>query len=324
MIIAVVLAGGTAWSQDSSGDELPYVMAGKVSCDSADPSVTITKVEAGLALAVRATQQYRYLPTSHRDSIVNQMSEDVVSFADVAQIADASAICFARTRRFVNLVRTEITWVDSTSFERSRADAGLASIRFENEEGLVADPAILASQQRALMKIFGDTALYADLDTGLNTLPAHVVGIGGIVFETDSTIEPPWDLFRGATLVSYDLAQTVVHELQNRPYLTIVDIETRDSMYALGGLLLVVNDRPVANTELRIMRLFAIDHLVIGTFKRTANGANLSLQWCTVNEDGSYTVLDTSTAFVAEDTVSDVRGAIVECLATLLPLTSKP
>jgi hypothetical protein len=224
----------------------------------------------------------------------------------------------------VNLVRTEITWVDSSAFERSRAHAGLAAIRFETNQGLVADPAILASQQRALMKIFEDTTLYADLDTGLNTLPAHVVSVGGIVFESDSTIDPPWDLFRGSTLVSFDLVQTVVHELQNRPYLTIVDIETRDSMYALAGLLMVVNNRPVANTELRILRLFSIDRIVIGKFKRTLEGATLSLQWCSVGEDGAYTILSTSTALVAADTVSDVRGAIVECLAALLPPISQP
>ncbi len=322
-IVASLLLGGSASAQDADVSELPLVIAGNVSGDSADAIVTSGKIEAGLALAIGAARQYRYLSTVHRDSIVDSMSGNTVTFADVAASAGASAICFARTRRFVNLVRTEITWVDSTNFTRSRPGEGLAAVRYEGDSGLVADPAILASQQRALMKALGDSTLYEDLDTGLRTLPAHVVAVGGIVFDADSSIMPPWDLFRGSTLVSYDLAQTVVHELQDRDNLTIVDLDTRDSMYALAGLLMIANDRPVANTELRIMRLFAIDHIVIGTFTRESDGAALMLQWCSVEPDGSYSVLEESRAHVAEDTVSDVRGAVVECLAKLLPPTSQ-
>ena len=90
-------------------------------------------------------------------------------------------------------------------------------------------------------------------------------------------------------------------------------------MYATGGLYLVENDRPAANSELRILKLFGVDAMISGSFTPKGTSAELELHEMLIKPDGSFTSGDGVTAAVGEDKTEELRGAVVECLEGLYP-----
>ena len=304
--------------QDELSD-LPVIMPGEINVVPNDTIVTSQKVEAGLLLAIGASNHFRYIPTTLRDSLLNAAGEPS-TMAEAATQLEASAIGFVTVQRFVNLVRAEVTLAEGNNFEDRRTGVGMAAIRYAaDNDDPVADPAILAAIQRAFIGITGDPDLYRDLDTGLRVVPARVIAPGGISFPPTTADKPQWDLFKAPTVVSFDIVQTIVHALQDREDLIVVDVETRDSMYATGGLYLVENDRQAANSELRILKLFGVDAMISGSFSPQGTSAELELHEMLIKPDGSFASGDGVTAAVAEDKTEDLRGAVVECLEGLYP-----
>jgi len=300
--------------------KLPSVMPARIVDDSTDAAVTATKVEAGLALAFDLTERFEYVPSTLRDSLVALRTSEPVTTLQAAEIVQAQIAVFASCVRVANLVRAEVTLRSGDSLETERRGVGYAAIRHYNDSGVVADPAILTALQRALCEALQEPDLYAGAPTDLRTGPTTLVGIGGIAFENDSTVVPHWNLFEDRTVVSFDLAINLVHELQSSPALTVVDLDTRDSMFAMGGMLLIENDRPVSNFELRILRLFDVHQIITGSFVRDAKGAILTLQWCRIEPDGRYTVERTAQRRVDEDSAVTAREAMLACTADLVRL----
>lgn len=319
LVLTLIVQG--AVDARGQNNTLPIIMPATINVDSADPTLSVEKVEAGLVLAIGASRMFRYIPTQLRDSLL--LSDSLgqpPTVADAASRLNASIVCFVQVRRFMNLIRSEVTFVEDRDFTKSRSGVGLASIRYaDGKNAPVADPAILASIQRALMNVLQDGSVYSDLDSGLNVRPASVIVPGGIKFTSYAAEGSQWELFKAPPVVSYDIVQTVVHALQDHQDVIVVDVETRDSMYATGGLYLIENNKPLANTELRILRLFEVDLAISGSFKQLMNKAVLELQLLAIQEDGSYRTLKASLKDVDNDTTSDLRGMVVEALEELLP-----
>lgn len=290
------------------------VMPAQIADDSTDPAITATKVEAGLALAFDLTERFAYVPSEVRDSLVLARTSDPVTTLQAAHIVQADIAAFANCIRVANLVRAEITLRSGDSLNIEQRGVGYAAIRHYNDSGVVADPAILTSLQRALCTALGTDSLYAAAPDDLRTVPSTLVGIGGIAFEDDSTISPHWSLFEDRTVTSYDMVINLVHDLQSHPDLTVVDLDTRDSMFAMGGMMLIENDRAVSNTELRILRLFDVQHIIMGSFTRDGKGALLRLHWCTIEPDGRYTIERTAERRINEDSIVEARKAVLACV----------
>ncbi len=294
------------------------VMAAVIADDSTDASVTATKIEAGLSLAMDLTERYLYLPTVVRDSLVRERTAEPVTTLQAVSITGAQMAIFARCIRIANLVRAEIALRSGTDLETEQIGVGYAAIQHVRDSVVVADPAILAALQRALCQALSDPLLFDSAPKDLRVVPTTLVSIGGIEFTNHADL-PLWSIFEDRTVVSYDLAINLVHALHERSSLTVIDLDTRDSMYALGGLYLVENDRPVSNSELRILRLFDVQTVVTGSLTRDEQGAVLRLHWCRIEPDGRYTVQETATLRVASDSLTDLRRLVLECASELGP-----
>lgn len=317
--LIVLMSFGLLVSLRAQTQDLPIVMPARIEDDSTDPAITATKVEAGLALALDLTARFEYVPSTMRDSLLAERTTEPVTTLEAASIVDADVVAFANCIRLANLVRGEVTLRSGDSLTREQRGVGYASIRHYNDTSVVADPAILTSLQRALCMALDADTLYAGAPEDLRVGPSTLVGIGGIAFEDDTTLPSRWNLFEDRTVVSYDLAINLVHELQSAPYLTVVDLDTRDSMFAMGGLMLIENDRPVSNSELRILRLFDVQHVITGSFTRDGKGALLRLHWCRIEPDGRYTIERSAERRVAEDSAVQAREAVLACVGDVLP-----
>ena len=298
--------------------DLPAVMPANVVGDTADPAVSARKVEAGLALALDLTARFEYIPSGMRDSLIAAQTDEAVTTLRAAQIVDADIAVFANSVRVANLVRSEVSLRSGDSLGLEQRGVGYAAVRHYNDSGVVADPAILTSLQRALCVALDDNTLYASAPEDLMAIPSTLVGIGGIAFKNDSSLPSRWKVFEDATVVSYDIVINLVHALQEFPDLTVVDLDTRDSMFAMGGLMLIENDRAVSNTELRILRLFEVGHIITGSFERNTEGALLTLHWCRIEPDGRYTIERSAEQLITEDSAVQTRDAAVALVQQLL------
>jgi hypothetical protein len=124
-------------------------------------------------------------------------------------------------------------------------------------------------------------------------------------------------LFKEGMVSAYDLAQTLVTALQTVDTVAMVDIETRDSMYALAGFKLVENNRPMSATEMRVLRGFDVGRALTGSFTRTPQGALLRVSQVDLKADGGYSTINTAEQPVMEDSKNSLREAAAACVREL-------
>lgn len=309
-------------SPDLAGQSLPRMMMAQCSVDSTDAAITVGKAEAALALAVGLSGQVEYVPTAVRDSLVRaaQVPQAQLTAIGAATLVNAKLLVFMTMRRLHHLVRTELIVIDVTSPSTQRRGVGYATLRHHHsDETVLADPAMLSSTQRAFAVAMGDSTMYikTGVDSAFHVRPTHLTAIGGFPFRNDPTAQP-WELFKQKVAVSYDLAQSVAHGLANAEGYTVVDIETRDSMYAMLGLHLTENYNDVSAIELQQLSRFEVTHLVSGSLQRTDKGAMLTLTLNRILQDERYTALRSVEELVEQDTKIALRDAIERAVGRLL------
>ncbi len=301
------------------------VMIAEIKTDSSDPSIRPSKIEAGFALACELTGQFQLVPSDVRDSFMLASRNSQLTAADVARGLDATGIAYLFTARIGNLVRSDVLLAVGALYDMKMTGIGYAAIRHSDATSRVADPAILASQQRALCVALRDTALYAALrdtalyvgaDSALNVRPTVPVVAGGIEFvERQGMV--PWTLIKEKIAASYDAVLVTVEALQQNPRITAVDMETRDSIYALAKMYLTENYNPVSATELGTLRAFDIRHLVVGSVTRVQGGAELVMSMNWINDDGSFAPLSTAKRMLTVDSKEMLRDMVSDAVKEL-------
>lgn len=292
------------------------VMIAEIRTDSSDVSISPSKIEAGFALACELTGQFQLIPSVVRDSFMLASRSSTLTAADVARGLDATGIAYLFTARIGNLVRSDVLLAVGGSYDLKVTGIGYAAIRHADATQRMADPAILASQQRALSVALRDTALYAGADSTLNVRPTVPVVVGSIEFvERPGMV--PWTLINEKIAASYDAVLIAVEALQNNPRITAVDMETRDSIYGMAKMYLTENYNPVSATELGTLRAFDIRHLVVGTISRVQGGADLVMTMNWINDDGSFTALSTARRMLTVDSKQMMRDMVADAVKEL-------
>lgn len=292
------------------------VMIAEIKTDSSDPSIRPSKIEAGFALACELTGQFQLVPSDVRDSFMLASRNSQLTAADVARGLDATGIAYLFTARIGNLVRSDVLLAVGARYDMKMTGIGYAAIRHSDATSRVADPAILASQQRALSVALRDTALYVGADSTLNVRPTVPVVAGGVEFvERQGMV--PWTLIKEKIAASYDAVLVTVEALQQNPRITAVDMETRDSIYALAKMYLTENYNPVSATELGTLRAFDIRHLVVGSVTRVQGGAELVMSMNWINDDGSFAPLSTAQRMLTVDSKEMLRDMVSDAVKEL-------
>lgn len=299
---------------------LPIVMIGNLVVDTLDAAVTSGKVEAAMALAASLSERYRYASTFTRDSIVRaeRPNGTGITVMEAADILRAQYVAFLSVRRLQHIVRAEVVLRNVHKPADDDRGIGYAALHFHHvDESVLADPAILSAVQQAMAVALNDSAMFALVDSGMRARPTMLTAVGGITFENDPTLLP-WDLFKERVTASYDMVETIVHEMLASDKFTVIDVETRDTLYALFGLHMIENYSPVTAIELSFLHDFDVTRLITGTVRRTLQGASLRLALNRVDANGRYTELHSTTQVVADDTKDAIRKAVVQAVMKLL------
>lgn len=302
------------------------VVIGGIQFDSADAYVSAYKVEAALAIALEASGRYALIPNVTRDSLVASSRNDSLSVQAAADSLGAELIAFCSVGRIANLVRVELVIVGGDGWIVTTSGVGFATSFYlsDSTKKRVIDPAILAATQRALCVAVLDSSLYAEADSGLAVRPTQLAAIGGIEFIASNPDFAPWSVMKEKIAASYDAVSTIVAAMRQNATITVVDIETRDSLYAIDGLFMVENYNPASRSELTILKGFEITHMITGRLERMKGGAELTLVYNEIKPDASYTPIRSAKVTIAVDSKLAFQDGVRACLRKLFGSITEP
>jgi hypothetical protein len=318
--LLVVLLCGSLPSAAAQATIYQSFVIGRINVDTTDRAITAGKVEAGTSVALSLTRHWRLIPNVVRDSILAALPTSKRTIADAMSATSAFGALFITTRRVGNLVRTEVVIAAEDGMKEEGRGVGYGLLRYKNDAdgSPIADPAILASVQRALCVALHDSTLYANAESDFRVTPTSLVTIGGVEF-TDTTQQKVWNLFSDKVVVSYDGAETIANAASSLDEFTLIDLETRDSMYVKAGLYAVENYKTLAINEIGLLRAFEVRFAIIGSFVRTRKGADLTLRLCELVSPVAYKPIRSATTTCADDTKESFRTAINEAMHRLFP-----
>ncbi len=322
-LVAGILCSFVAFAQGGG----QYVVLGGVRHSASDSIVTSYSIEAATALALELTGKYRLIPNSVRDSLVNvYAATDPLTAQRAADLLGAEIILFLNVQRVANLLRVEVALVGGEGWIVSSSGIGYAvAVLRDNTTGkLIADPALLAATQRALCGALLERNLYAAADSEFVVTPTRLAAVGSVVFSTADTALVPWSVVREKIPASYDVASTIVAALRAHDTITVVDLESRDSLYAMAGLYMVENYNPLTSQELKILRGFDVETIITGEVTRVRGGATVTLHINAIGSDMSYTPVKSASARVTVDSKRALQDGVRECLRTLFGKITEP
>lgn len=293
--------------------------------DTNDVYMKSRKIETGLTIALEATGRYSVISTSTRDSALKNRT-DTITIQQIANLFKAETIVFCQSARIGKLVRSEVVFMSGENFlvNRRGIGYGISTIEDEKTQRMIIDPAILSSLQRAVCVALKDSNLYANADSLLRVRPTYLAAVGGFEFKVSSSDLSSWSLFKEKISASYDAAQITVAALQDRDDITLVDIDTRDSMYAVERLYMVEPYNPTTRNERFILRSFEVTHLLAGTVTRTKEGAECAISLQKISDQWEVEPVKTGTYVFKEDSRVALQDAVRASLRQIFGSINEP
>lgn len=311
----------TLHAQETASDTRKVLIV-SVIADTADTLVPISKVEAGVALAFQLSSAYLIMPVDVRDSILRERGLVGLTNAQAAAELKADILLFVSTRRFVNLIRTELVMQYGAQYATTLRGVGYAAIRFQSDstDAIVADPALLLAAQHALMDCVKNPILYGTVDSLFRARVAPTVVVGGVnvTSDVDTSKTPAWSLFKEQEVTSYHAVQTITEALSASGEMTLVDIETRDTMLTRANLYMIANNHGTTTRERGIFYAFGIEQIISGTCRFTTGGYVLTLTLGTIEKDGGSAVLRSVEDKFTKDTKQDWRNSFANLARKLV------
>jgi hypothetical protein len=117
---------------------------------------------------------------------------------------------------------------------------------------------------------------------------------------------------------AYDAVQIMVNTAKNHPKFTVVDIDTRDSIYAMMNLFGVENNRNPTSGELQMLSRLGIEYLISGQAENKKDFSEITLELRRLNRDASHTFVRGVKEIVTSDQIDEFRAAIERSTKVLL------
>lgn len=281
------------------------------------------KIDAALLYATNITQRFKAIPAKVRDSVITYYEKEKnkkLAAIELADELDADYLLFIRVNTIGNLMRIDLIASDG---DEQKTGIGYSVIRFRDEltENQIYDPAILAALQRAICNAFEDQFLYEKAQGDLKVSGTQPLIIGGINFKDNEKLEN-WDLFSKKEVNSYDFVETIFEKAKETEQFIIVDIATRDSMFAMGNLFIIDNFKATSELELTVLNKFDMQYYITGEFIRTAEGADIDLYLCKIIKD-KLQIIRKESAKIKNDDLMEMKTAVKETTAKLLYIGAK-
>lgn len=129
----------------------------------------------------------------------------------------------------------------------------------------------------------------------------------------DDPSQPSWELFKNHTVNGFDVVVNVFDAMKSAADYVCYDVDSRDSIFALFKLYLIENDNEPSRQELDALHKLEVQYYIRGTCHRTPGGADIELYFCSVNSNGTYSIVRTAQEFLDTDDLEAFRQK-VRCL----------
>lgn len=302
-------------AQSAQSRPLPAVVVVSVKNSETVPATISGKVDAAFALAMFASEKFRSIPFAVRDSVLGVMRQETsdVTAGALAQRLGAEQVAFVTVNRLQNILRVAVSCRYGKDFEQLREGIGYAVLKYRkgSEDSILYDPSLLLAIQRAFALSQADTLMYAKVERDMRAIPAKLLAPTHLEFVekvgTTSTLFEP----KQKPIVAYDAMQTMFIAAKDHPLYVPLDVDTRDSIYALANLYEVENENPPNVLELRV--LFQVEIRTCLMAKLTQeNETDLSLEMklCEILSDGNLRLLRQEKSMLSGDKLADLRKGI--------------
>ncbi len=312
-------------STDNKQPSIRKLILADVSFGPGINSLSKNKAEAALSLAARLTMKYELIPVYVSDSVAADMKKQKgeVTVLELAGKMESELLLFLNIDKFVNILRVEITSVETLKPDSVKKSTAYALLRYKNNKTgeFLFDPTLIEAVQRAFIGIDGDSALYSGQQGRLAVASAAPLVVGGLYFINDEELAD-WELFRTKQVTSFDAVETIFGQALNSKDYVAFDMATRDSIYARFNLYAVENYHTASIHEIEALRRFDVQYYITGTFKRIGQGAEIELILSEIIS-GKLHAIRYEKALLAEDKLDDFRENLSNITAALLNISDK-
>lgn len=271
----------------SNKKEYANIMLGNVEIKGETEQLNGVKFSAAMNLACKLSAKYNYIPTSVRDSLIKNSNVNVEnSILDLAEKADADYITFAQVNTLKNIIRTQITLVETQNPDNKKTGIGYSEIKYISADSgeLLYDPALLKSLQRAMADCVNDSNLFVNSSIGLNVKPLPTLVIGSIAYKNESQNE--WNLYLDKEIGSFSGVETIFDVIKNTEEYVLYDTETRDSAFKIFGFHIIENYSAPSSSELQTLYKLAVDYYVSGKLILKDESAELEIALYKIEKNG--------------------------------------
>ena len=299
----------------------PTVMIAEVTLGKEMPLQLIAKSDAAMAIALGAADRFRYIPFADRDSVAaifKSLQAEPTAF-NVGQEIKAEVLLFLRIDQLGNLLRVEIQAKAGNQYTQSVTGIGLGLLRYrDTSNAIIYEPTLIEAMQRAMCGITGDSNLYAHVeDSSYMVFPAEPLTF--LSMELDNAKQKSlWAIFQNNEVNSYYGLQVLFEAASNLKHVIPIDLDTRDSVYALKQVYGVENHIRPTQTELKILYDVGLTYGITGLVEKTQDGAELTLTLQEITQKGGLKRIRSLTAGFSEDSLEGFKKTAMKLLRRLL------
>lgn len=284
------------------------------------PQEIAAKVPPALALAAFASGKYEVIRMTMNDSASKFLKAQGISptISKVMEFLNAQKSVYINIQRLNNLLRVEILEDAFPDYNESRPGVGFALLRYRKGDTILYDIPLLHALQRAFAVAERDSLMFDKADEDMRRYPAPTVVPTGIVFKDNyKNLNKIYDL-KMQVINAYDAVQIMVNAGKDHPKFTLVDIDTRDSVYAMLNLYGVENNREPVGQELAMLGRIGIEYIITGTAENKKDFSEITLELKKLQKDGSTTFVRGVKEIITTDKIEDFRKAIDRSTKVLL------
>lgn len=285
------------------------VMFASVQMGKGMTGISPVKLDAALNIVSRLLH-FEHVPLVYSSKIADSLRKSGVepTILVLAQEIGVTKLLFARVDRLENIIRVSLTMKTAPEFGDNREGSGFALIRHgvskDGDNGKkisekVFDPALLAAFERSWAVAHGDTLLFDKLETGFAARPVPTLFAGTLYFKNDTTL-PAWQLFTEKIVRSYDGISAITNECIASNDVTVYDMDSRDSLFAMNGFYFAENYNLPTAAEIALLDKFGVERYIFGSVTRTKRGAEIELVMNSIVRSNLVRI-DSEKGFIKED-----------------------
>lgn len=309
----------------SSSVHKPKLLIARIETGDNVPKEIAAKVPPAFNLVAFASNKYEMIRMTANDSASKFLRAQGITpvISKVTEFLNAQKVVYVNIQRLHNLLRVEVLEQGYPKFEDSQSGVGFALLRYRKDDSIIYDIPLLHALQRAFAVAENDSLMFDKADNDMRRYPAPTVVPTGMVFK---------DIYKNLNKIydaklqiinAYDAVQIIVNAGKDHPKFTLVDVDTRDSIYAMLNLYGVENNRAPIEKELDILARIGIEYIISGTAENKKDFSEITLELRKLNKDGTSTLVRGVKEIITTDKIEDFRKAVERSTKVLLETGQK-